>query len=138
MSLIGTCGTGSVSLCCEGFLPTSTDTLNERLLHFLGLEEHRFIVGFSQQVQKAREKAWHDRNIKSKAFKEGELVLLYDSKFVKFLGKFHMHWLGPYQVKYVTDGGAAKPAKLNNEKIPTLVNGSRLKLYRDNLPTQLI
>ena len=64
-------------------------------------------------------------------------MLIYDSKFAKFLGKFRMHWLGPYQVKYVRDGGAVKLAKLNNEQIPTLVNGSRLKLYRDNLPTQL-
>lgn len=65
-------------------------------------------------------------------------MLLYDSKFIKFPGKFPMHWLGPYQGKYVTNGGAVKLAKLDNEEIQTLVNGSRLKLYRDNLPTQLI
>ena len=65
-------------------------------------------------------------------------MLLCDSKFAKFPGKFCMHWLGPYQVKYVIDGGAVKLAKLNNEEIPTLVNGSRLKLYKDSLPTQLI
>ena len=64
-------------------------------------------------------------------------MLLYDNKFTKFLGKFRMHWLCPYQVKYVTDGGAVKLVKLNNEEIPTLVNGRRLKLYKDNLPTQL-
>ena len=114
------------------------DSLKERLLHLLSLEEHRFIAGFNQQVQKAREKTWHDRHINSKAFKEGDLVLLYDSKFAKFPGKFCMHWLGPYQVKYVTNGGVVKLAKLNDEEIPTLVNGSRLKLYRDNPPTQRI
>ena len=65
-------------------------------------------------------------------------MLLYDSKFVKFPGKFCMHWLGPYQVNYVNDGGAVKLDKLNNEQIPTFVNGSKLKLYNDNLPTQLI
>ena len=58
-----------------------------------------------QQVQQAREKAWHDRYIKNKTFKEGDLVLLYYSKFAKFPGKFCMHWLGPYQVKHVTSGG---------------------------------
>ena len=114
------------------------DTLNDRLLHFLKIEEHHFIAGFNQQVQKAREKAWHDRNIKSKAFKEGDLVLLYDSMFAKFPGKFCMHWLGPYQVTYVTNGGPVKLAKLNNEEIPTLVNGSRPNLYRDNPPTHMI
>ena len=64
------------------------NTLKERLLHLVGLEEECFMVGFHQQVQKEREKAWHDRHIKHKTFKEGDLVLLYDSKFVKFPGKF--------------------------------------------------
>ena len=41
-----------------------------------------------------------------KTFKVGDLVLLYESKFVKFPGKFCMHWLGPYQVKHVTSGSA--------------------------------
>ena len=81
------------------------ETLNERLLHLVGMEEDRFIAGFHQHVQKEREKAWHDRHIKYKAFKEGDLVLLYDSKFAKFLGKFCMHWLGHYQVKHVTNDG---------------------------------
>lgn len=64
------------------------DTMNERLLQLVGLEEDCFIAGFHQQVQKEREKAWHDRHIKHKSFKEGYLVLLYDSKFSKFPGKF--------------------------------------------------
>ena len=46
------------------------ETVEERLLHLLELEEDRFVVGFHQQVQKNREKAWHDRHIKSKAIKE--------------------------------------------------------------------
>ena len=64
------------------------ETLSKRLMHVVELEEDRFIVGFHQQVHKAREKAWHDRHIKHKTFKVGDLVLLYDSKFVKFPGKF--------------------------------------------------
>ena len=42
------------------------DTMNQRLLQLVGMEEDRFIVGFHQQVQKEREKAWHDRRIKHK------------------------------------------------------------------------
>eukprot|EP00253_Pinus_taeda_P016564 PITA_16564 len=57
------------------------------------------------EVQKKHEKAWHDRHIKLRTFKVNDLVLLYDSKFQNFLGKFKMHWLGPYVVKEVTDGG---------------------------------
>ena len=65
-------------------------------------------------------------------------MLLYDNKFTEFPSKFCMHWLGLYQVKHVTNGGAVTLAKLNNEEIRTLVNGSKLKLYRDNPPTKKI
>ena len=72
-----------------------------------------------------------------KAFKEGDLVLLYDSKFAKFPGKFQMHWLGPYQVKHMTDGGVVQLVKFNGKVFPTLVNGSKMKIYKDNPPTHL-
>ena len=98
------------------------------------LEEDRFVAGFHQQVQKNREKAWHDRHIKSKAIKVGDLVLMYDNKFARFPGKFCVHWLGPYQVRHVTEGGAASLAKLDGTMLPTMVNGSRLTLYRNNPP----
>jgi hypothetical protein len=60
------------------------ETMNKRLMHLVGLEEDHFIAGFHQQVQKAREKALHDMHIKHKTFKVGDLVLLYDNKFVNF------------------------------------------------------
>ena len=96
------------------------------------LEEDIFIAGFHQQVQKEREKAYHDRHIKKKSFKQGDLVLLYDNKFMKHLGKFRTHWLGPFEVAYVTEGGVAQLKTLKGEWKDGLVNGSRLKLYCDN------
>ena len=96
------------------------------------LEEDRFSAGFHQQVQKEREKAYHDRHIKKKAFRQGDLVLVYDNKFIKNLGKFRMHWLGPYEIDYVTEGGDAQLNTLNGEWKEGLVNGSQLKLYYDN------
>jgi len=68
-----------------------------------------------------------------RTFKVNDLVLLYDSKFVKFLGKFKMHWLGPYVVKEVTDGGMFHLVKLNGEPLPSKVNGSHLKPYTGGL-----
>ena len=114
---------------------TDIDTVEERLVQLLSLEEDRFIAGFHQKVQKAREKAWHDRHIKSKTFQIGDLVLLYDSKFIKFPGKFKTHWLGPYQIQQVTEGGDVQLSKLNGELLPTLINGSRLKPYSDSHST---
>jgi hypothetical protein len=51
------------------------------------------------------DKSWHDRHIKRKTFKEGDLVLMYDSKSLQHPRKLKMHWLGPYKVKIVIDGG---------------------------------
>ena len=82
-------------------------------------------------MQKSREKAWHDRHIKKKQFQQGDLMLLYDIKFMKFPRKFKTHWKGPYIVQKVTDGGAVQLAKLNVELFPSMINGSRLKKYRD-------
>jgi hypothetical protein len=75
-----------------------TDIVQDRLSQLVELEEDRFIAGFHQQVQKEREKAYHDRHIK----KQADLVLLYDSKFMKHLGNFMTHWLGPFEFSYVT------------------------------------
>jgi hypothetical protein len=84
-----------------------TGIVQERLAQLVELEEDRFIAGFHQQVQKEREKAYHDRHIKKKSFKQGDLVLVYDNKFMKHPGKFRTHWLGPYEVAYVMEGGVA-------------------------------
>ena len=62
-------------------------------------------------------------------------MLLYDNKFMKFPGKFKTHWKGPYIVQKV-DGGAFQLAKLNGELFPSMINGSRLKKYRD-MPSPL-
>jgi hypothetical protein len=84
-----------------------TGIVQDRLVQLLELEEDMFIAGFHQQAQKEREKDYYDRHIKRKAFKQGDLVLLYDNKFMKHPGKFRTHWLGPFEVAYVTEGGVA-------------------------------
>jgi hypothetical protein len=90
------------------------------------------LVGFHQQVQKEREKSWHDHHIKRKTFKEGDLVLLYNSKSLHHPGKLRMHWLGPYEVKSVTDGGVVQLIDLAGIELRGMINGIRLKLYKDS------
>ena len=95
-----------LSLCIAVFTGMANrGALEERLVQLTKLEEDRFLARFHQQVQKQREKAWHDFHIKVRTFKENDLVLLYDNKFEKFPGKLQMNWLGPYVIKEVTDGG---------------------------------
>lgn len=108
------------------------DIMKEIMSQILALEEDMLVVGFHHQVQKAREKSWHDRHIKKKTFKEGDIVLLYANKFVNFPGKFKTHWLGPYIIKHISNGGTVQLVKLNGQLIPRRVNGSRLKIYKDN------
>jgi hypothetical protein len=102
--------------------------VQERLSQLMLMEEDRILAGFHQEVQKARDKAWHDRNIKRKSFKEGDLVLVYDSKSLQHPRKLRMHWLGSYEVNIVTDGGYVQLKDLGGAKIIGMINGSRLKL----------
>jgi hypothetical protein len=87
---------------------TKRGVLQERPSQLMEIEEDRILVGFHQEVQKARDKAWHDKPIQSNSFKEGDLVLVYDSKFLHHPGKFRMHWLGPYEVKTLIEGGVVQ------------------------------
>ena len=65
--------------------------LKECVAQLIHLEEDRFIAGFQQQVAKDGQKAWHDRHIKHKQFAIGDLVFLYDSKFIKHPCKLKIH-----------------------------------------------
>jgi hypothetical protein len=98
------------------------------------MDEYQILAGFHQQVQKARDKDWNDKHIKKKTFKEGDLVLIYDSKSIQHPGKLRMHWLGPYKVKTVTDGGVVQWKKIAGAEIRGMINGSRLKPYKDSQP----
>jgi len=80
----------------------------KRMSQLLEMEEDRFIIGFQQKVQKAWDKAWHDRHIKHNIFQVGDLVFLYDSNFFKHLGKLRTHWLGPFVIHSVTEAGAVQ------------------------------
>jgi hypothetical protein len=46
---------------------------------------------------------------------QGDSVLVYNSKFIKHHGKFITHWLGPYVITYVIEGGAPQLKMLNGK-----------------------
>jgi hypothetical protein len=52
------------------------------------------------------------------------MVLVYDSKFMNRTRKSRTHWIGAYEVAYVTEGGAAQLKTLIGEWKEGLVNGS--------------
>jgi hypothetical protein len=113
------------SLCIEAITNmTERGTVKERLNKLMEMEEERILTGFHQEVKKTRDKSWHEIHIKRKSFKEGDLVFLYDSKCFQHPGKFRMHWLGPYEVKIIKDGGYAQLKDLTGTQLKGMINGS--------------
>jgi hypothetical protein len=98
--------------------------VKERLSQLIEMEEDRILGGFHQEVQKARDKFWHENHIRKKSFKEGDLVLLYKSKCFQHPGKFRMHWLRPCEVKTVTDGGFVQLKDLGGIELKGVINMS--------------
>ena len=106
-----------------------TKSQQERLLQLNGLDEFRMQTLLNTEVIQVQRKVWHDKNIKDKVFQEGDWALLYDSKFKDFKRKMMTKWLGPYLIEKCHDNGVVQIKTINEEGIPFLVNGYRLKAY---------
>jgi len=73
-------------------------------------------------------KRWFDKRLQKKEFKEGDKVLLYNSRFKLFgKGKLQSKWDGPYVVHDVSPTGAV--AIMDFEGNRFMVNGQRLKVF---------
>ena len=59
--------------------------------------------------------------------------MLYNSRYKDFKGKLRTRWLGPYTVEKCNDNGSILIRTIDEEDIPMLVNGHRLKIYRKPL-----
>ena len=55
------------------------------------LEEDKFWEAFHQDVEKAWKIPQCDFHINKKSFERGDMVLLYEDKYLKRLGKLQMH-----------------------------------------------
>ena len=55
--------------------------------------------------------------------------MLYDSRHKDFKGKLRTTWLGPYAVEKCNDNGFVLIWTIDEESIPMLINGHRLKIY---------
>ena len=71
------------------------------------LEEWREKACHSDKLYKERTKRRHDHRIKQKEFKEGDKVLLFNSKVKLFSdGKLRSKWKGPYTIINMSSHGA--------------------------------
>lgn len=76
-------------------------TREERKLQLSELEELRLYAYENAKFYKERTKMWHDKRILNRELKEGELVLLCNSRLKLFLVKFRSRWPCPFVVKSV-------------------------------------
>ncbi|XP_057719916.1 uncharacterized protein LOC130934355 [Arachis stenosperma] len=100
----------------------------ERKLQQQELECLRLEAYENSRLYKEKVRAVHDKNIKRKEFRPGELVLLYNSRLRLMPDKLRSRWEGPYRVEKAEPYGVFH---LSHPSSPTIlkVNGHRLKLY---------
>ena len=85
------------------------------------------------EVVELYRKISHDRNIREKQFQEGDWALLYNSRYKDFKGKMRKRWLGLYTIEKCNENDSVLIRTIDEEAIPMLVNGHRLKIYKKPL-----
>ncbi|XP_057734268.1 uncharacterized protein LOC130949615 [Arachis stenosperma] len=100
----------------------------ERKLQLAELENLRLEAYDNSRHYKEKMKVVHDKHIKRREFRPGELVLLYNSRLMLMPGKLRSRWEGPYKVEKVEPYGVFNLRHPTNLKF-LKVNGHRLKLY---------
>ncbi|XP_070009802.1 uncharacterized protein [Nicotiana sylvestris] len=91
------------------------------------LDEFRYHAYTSLSLYKEKMKYFHDKYIQNKEFKEGDLILLFNSRLRMFPGKLKSKWSGPFEVVGVTPFGELDLKNKNHEVFR--VNGHRVKHY---------
>ena len=114
---------------------TDRDAVEQRLSQLVPMEEECLVVGFHKNIEKQRQKAWHDHHIQTKPFAIGGIFLLYDKFFLKHLGKLKTHWLGPYMIAHITKADIVKLHKQDGTPVAGMINGSYLKPYHAGCDT---
>ncbi|KAL1540681.1 hypothetical protein AAHA92_24995 [Salvia divinorum] len=103
-----------------------------RKLQLQELEKLRLESYDSAMWYKEKTKLWHDRNLRAKDLQVGKKVLLFQSRLKLMPGKLKSRWTGPYIITSLRSNGALEiQGSLPNSQ-PFIVNGHRVKIYRDS------
>ncbi|XP_015939988.1 uncharacterized protein LOC107465523 [Arachis duranensis] len=100
----------------------------ERKMQLQELENLHLEAYDNSRLYKEKMKAVHDKHIKRREFRPGELVLLYNSRLRLMPGKLRSRWEGPYRVEKTEPYGVFHLSHLLSSKF-IKVNGYSLKLY---------
>ncbi|KAL1554917.1 hypothetical protein AAHA92_15421 [Salvia divinorum] len=104
----------------------------ERELQMQELEELRLESYDSAMWYKERTKMRHDKNLRRKEFQIGQRVLLFQSRLKLMPGKQKSKWIGPFTIVALRANGAVELKGSNPNSNSFLVNGHRVKLFRDS------
>ncbi|KAL1549176.1 hypothetical protein AAHA92_17310 [Salvia divinorum] len=104
----------------------------ERKLQLQELEELRLESYDATMWYKKRTKLWHDRNLRAKNLQVGQRVLLFQSRLKLMPGKLKSRWTGPYVITSIRSNGAREIQGSPPNCQPFIVNGHRVKAYRDS------
>ncbi|CAM8983325.1 unnamed protein product [Rhodiola kirilowii] len=99
----------------------------KRLLQLNELEEIRLDSYESSRIYKERTRKWHDKLLVKKEFSEGDNVLVFNSRYKLFPGKFKSKWSGPYKIHRVFNDGHLE--LIGNQGNIFKANGQRVKIY---------
>ncbi|XP_057531783.1 uncharacterized protein LOC130809931 [Amaranthus tricolor] len=105
-----------------------------RMLQLVELDELCLDAYKISKLYKERTKRWHDKHIQRREFKEGELVLLFNSRLKLFPGKLKSRWSGPFHVTKVFPYGSVEVWSEGSGTFK--VNRQRLKHYRTGITVQ--
>ncbi|XP_057744562.1 uncharacterized protein LOC130962356 [Arachis stenosperma] len=94
-------------------------------------EEDREIAAIKQRAQKRIMERKHNRKVKPRTFKEGDLILRQteEARRPPAHGKLAANWEGPFRVTKVLGKGAYQLQTLQGKAIPGNWNVSSLKMY---------
>jgi hypothetical protein len=108
---------------------SADQSLRERGYALESLEEARKHASHRLENQQKITKKARDKKLKQIPLIIGDLVLLYDFRFVHFPGKLHTYWLGPYVMQAIFPNGSVQVAGMEGEIFPVRVQFHRLKKY---------
>ncbi|XP_042051601.1 uncharacterized protein LOC121796900 [Salvia splendens] len=104
----------------------------ERKLQIQELEDLRLESYDAAIWYKEKTKLWHDKNLRVKELQVGQKVFLFQSRLKLMPEKLKSKWIGPYTIVGLRANRAVEIQGVTPNSIPFLVNGHRIKVFRDS------
>ena len=108
---------------------TLSDSLTHRNFRIEELEEVREDALALSRSSQEKSKKNYDKKARTTTIVEGDLVLVYDSRYANFPGKLHTRWMGPYLVEDVNPNGSLQLMTMDGDSLPARTNLACIKKY---------